>query len=207
MRIIPAVLLCLVAAPAFALDASPVERLSRLSLEDLGKVEVTSVSRAAQPLSSAAASIFLITRDDIRRSSARTLPEVLRLAPNLQVIRLTSTTYEIAARGFGGNQAAQNFPNKLLMLIDGRSVYSPLFSGIYFDAQDVLLDDVERIEVISGPGATLWGANAMNGVINVITRQAADTQGLLANVLGGNREQRADLRWGGKRGDAWNYRV
>jgi iron complex outermembrane recepter protein len=207
MRIIGGVLLCLAAAPAFALDASPVERLSRLSLEDLGRVEVTSVSKAAQPLSSAAASIFLITRDDILRSSARSLPEVLRLAPNLQVIRLNSSSYEVSARGFGGNQAAQNFPNKLLMLVDGRSVYSPLFSGIYFDAQDVLLDDVERIEVISGPGATLWGANAMNGVINVITRQASDTQGILANVLAGNREQRADVRWGGNSGDTLNYRL
>jgi iron complex outermembrane receptor protein len=205
MRIIRGVLLCLAAAPAFALDASPVERLSRLSLEELGNVEVTSVSRAAEPLGSAAAAIFLITREDIRRSGARSLPEVLRLAPNLQVIRLTATSYEVAARGFGGNQEAQNFPNKLLMLVDGRSVYSPLFSGIYFDAQDVLLDDVERIEVISGPGATLWGANAMNGVINVITRQSADTQGLLANVMAGNREQRAEARWGG-RSDALSYR-
>lgn len=207
MRIVAAALLLLCTAPAFALDASPVEGLTRLSLEELGRVAVTSVSKAAEPLSSAAASIFLITREDIRRSSARTLPEVLRLAPNLQVIRLTATSYEVTARGFGGNQAAQNFPNKLLMLVDGRSVYSPLFSGIYFDAQDVLPDDVERIEVISGPGATLWGANAMNGVINVITRQAADTQGLLAKAVGGNREQRFDARWGGKNAGALSYRV
>jgi iron complex outermembrane receptor protein len=170
-------------------------------------VEVTSVSRAAEPLGSAPAAIFLITRDDIRRSSARSIPEVLRLAPNLQVIRLTASSYEVGARGLGGNQEAQNFPNKLLMLVDGRSVYTPLFSGIYFDAQDVLLDDVDRIEVISGPGATLWGANAMNGVINIITRKTADTQGLLANVMGGNREQRAEARWGGRSGDALSYRA
>ncbi len=207
MKIIAGVLLFLAAGPAFALDAQDaVERLSRLSLEELGNVEVTSVSKAAQPLQSAAASIFLITRDDIRRSGAHSLPEALRLAPNLQVIRLTSSNYEIAARGLGGNQEAQNFPNKLLMLVDGRSVYTPLFSGIYLDAQDVLLDDVERIEVISGPGATLWGANAMNGVINVITRKSADTQGLLANVSAGNSEQRAEARWGARAGDALAYR-
>ena len=208
MRLSAAVWLCLAAAPVFAADAtSPVERLSRLSLEDLGKVEVTSASKAAEPLASAAAALFLITRDDIHRSGARSLPEVLRLAPNLQVIRLTSTSYAVTARGFGGNQGAQNFSNKLLMLVDGRSVYTPLYSGIYFDAQDVLLDDVERIEVISGPGATLWGANAMNGVINVITRQSADTQGLIANARGGNREQRLEARWGAKGSDALAYRI
>jgi iron complex outermembrane receptor protein len=207
MRIAEGVLLCLAAAPAFALDADPVDRLSRLSLQELGKLEVTSVSKAAEPLQSAAAAIFVITRDDLRHSGARSIPEALRLAPNLQVIRLTASSYQVSARGFGGNQEAQNFSNKLLMLIDGRSVYSPLFAGIYFDAQDVLLDDVERIEVISGPGATLWGANAMNGVINIITRGTAETQGVLANVMAGNRTQAAEARWGSRQGDALSYRA
>ena len=208
MKVIAGAILCLASLPALALnEREPVERLSRLSLEELGNVDVTSVSKAAEPLQAASASIFLITRDDIRRSGARTLPEALRLAPNLQVIRLTSTSYALGARGLGGHQEAQNFSNKLLMLIDGRSVYTPLFSGIYFDAQDVLLDDVDRIEVISGPGATLWGANAMNGVINVITRSSAQTQGALANVVAGNREQRAEVRWGAKHGDALTYRI
>jgi iron complex outermembrane receptor protein len=207
MRIVPGLLFCIVAAPALALDADPVERLSRLSLQELGKLEVTSVSKAAEPIESASAAIFLITGEDIRRSGARSIPEALRLAPNLQVIRLTASSYQVSARGFGGNQEAQNFSNKLLMLIDGRSVYSPLFSGIYFDAQDVQLEDVERIEVISGPGATLWGANAMNGVINVITRGSAVTQGLFAKLTGGNRDQAAEARWGGRPSDELSYRV
>jgi iron complex outermembrane recepter protein len=207
MKVLMGAVLCLVSIPALAAQGGSVTHLSRLSLEELGNVDVTSVSKAAEPLQEAAASIFLITRDDIHRSGARTLPEALRLAPNLQVIRLTATSYALGARGFGGNQEAQNFPNKLLMLVDGRSVYTPLFSGIYFDAQDVLLDDVDRIEVISGPGATLWGANAMNGVINVITRRSSETQGALANVIAGSREQRAEVRWGAMSGDALSYRV
>ena len=187
--------------------ADPIQQLSRLSLSELGDVEVTSVSKAAERLESAAASIFVITRDDILRSGAVSVAEALRLAPNLQVIRLTSSSYAIGARGFGGDQAAQNFPNKLLMLIDGRSTYSPLFSGIYFDSQDVLLNDVDRIEVISGPGATLWGANAMNGVINVITRKASATTGTVVRALGGNSEQGVEARYGANAGDALAYRV
>lgn len=178
-----------------------------MSLKDLTNVEVTSVSKTAEPLSRAPAAVYVITHDMIVRSGATSIPEVLRLAPNLEVRQLTSTTYAITARGFGGNQADQNFSNKLLVLIDGRSVYNPLFSGVYWDAQTVLLQDVDRIEIISGPGATLWGANAMNGVINIITRPAYLTQGTFASAGAGNQEQAADVRDGGKINEETAYRV
>lgn len=154
--------------------------LADLSLEELGRVEITSVSRRAQRLDEAAASVFVITGDMIRRSGAVSLPEALRLAPNLQVARIDAAQYAISARGF--NNA---IGNKLLVLIDGRTVYAPFFSGVYWDQQDVMLDDVDRIEVISGPGATLWGANAVNGVINVITRPAGQTQGTRVSAAAG----------------------
>src|SRR6185369_14049214 len=126
-------------------------------------------------------SVFVITTEDIRRSGATSLPEALRLAPNLQVAQVSASGYAISARGFNNSSA-----NKLLVLIDGRSVYTPLFSGVFWDVQDVMLEDVERIEVISGPGGTLWGVNAVNGVINIITRTAKSTPGGLAVVNGGN---------------------
>src|SRR5688572_6381489 len=153
----------------------PGRKLTELSLEELANLEVTSVSRRAESLADAPASIFVITAEDIRRSGATSLPEALRLAPNLQVARIDAGQYAISARGFNGLAS-----NKLLVLVDGRTIYTPLFSGVFWDQQDVLLDDIDRIEVISGPGATLWGANAVNGVINVISRVARDTQGMLA---------------------------
>jgi iron complex outermembrane recepter protein len=185
----------------------PADDLARLSLTDLANLDVTSVSKSAEGLQRAAASIYVITHEDILRSGASSIPEVLRLAPNLLVTQLTSSSYSISARGFGGNPVDQNFANKLLMLIDGRSVYSPLFSGIYADAQDVMLEDVERIEVISGPGATLWGANAMNGVINIITRASYLTQGSYADAAGGNQEQDTSARFGGRTSDETSYRI
>jgi len=178
--------------------------LTDLSLEQLANVEVTSVSRRAERLLDAPASIYVITAEDIRRSGVRTLPEALRLAPNLQVARTSAATYAISARGFNNSNG---LANKLLVLIDGRTVYSPVMSGVFWDMQYVMLEDVERIEVISGPGATLWGANAMNGVINVITRQARDTQGGLAVGGLGNVDQEASLRFGGRLGETGNYRV
>jgi iron complex outermembrane receptor protein len=165
--------------------------LSRLSLEELSNLEITSVNRRAEPLADAAAAVFVITADDIRRSGATSLPEVLRLAPNLHVARAHATGYAISARG--GNGAAAN---KLLVLIDGRSVYTPLFSGVFWDVQDVMLQDIERIEVVSGPGGTLWGTNAVNGVINVITRPAGDTRGTLAAAGAGNRDAAVAARHG-----------
>jgi len=131
---------------------------------------------------------------------------MLRLAPNLQVAQISAHQYIITARGFSGNIAAQNFSNKLLVLIDGRTVYTPLYSGVYWDMQDVLPQDIDRIEVISGPGATLWGANAVNGVINIITRTAAATQGAAFNVEAGGAERSAALRYGGQAGEALSYR-
>jgi iron complex outermembrane receptor protein len=187
-----------------ALAAERVSSLADLTLEQLANIEVTSVSGRAERLSDAPASIFVITGEDIRRSGARTLPEALRIAPNLQVARTSANAYAISARGFNNSNGLSN---KLLVLIDGRTVYSPVMSGVFWEQQDVMLEDVERIEVISGPGATLWGANAVNGVINVITRAARDTQGGLATAGLGNRDQGAGVRHGGKIGDSGHYRV
>jgi iron complex outermembrane recepter protein len=181
---------CLSASGAIAADSS-VRALKELSLDQLLDMKVTSVTKRSESLSDAAASIYVITQEAIRRSGVTTLPEALRLAPNLQVARADSVQYAISARGF--NNA---IGNKLLVLIDGRTVYTPLFSGVFWDQQDVMLQDVERIEVISGPGATLWGANAVNGVINVITRSAADTTGMLVSGLAGDNERGGALRYG-----------
>jgi iron complex outermembrane recepter protein len=194
-------------AQLLAGNSDPLSELSRMTLEQLANVEVTSVSKSAQSLSSAPASIYVISREDILRSGVMSVPEALRLAPNMQVNQLTSTTYSNGARGFAGRPDVQNFSNKILILIDGRSVYSPLFSGIDYDMQDVLMDDVDRIEIISGPGATLWGANAMNGVINIITRKAHDTHGKLVRLDAGAEEQAAALRYGGRMSDDASFRV
>jgi iron complex outermembrane receptor protein len=185
-------------------SAQTATELADLSLEELGKVtvNVTSVSGYAQRLSDAAASIYVISAEDIRRSGYTTLPEALRLAPNLQVARVDAGGYAISARGF--NNA---IGNKLLVLIDGRTVYAPFFSGVLWDQQDVMLDNVERIEVISGPGGTLWGTNAVNGVINIVTRTAASTQGLSAVATGGNEDKDVSFRYGGRVGDAAHFRV
>lgn len=192
---------------AAAQSAGTAGALAGLSLQQLSGLQVTSVSKAAEPLSRAPAAIFVITHDDIVQSGATTIPEALRLAPNLLVTQLSSTNFSISARGFGGNVPDQNYSNKLLILIDGRSVYTPLYSGVYLDVQDVLLSDVDRIEVISGPGATLWGANAMNGVINIITRNANATRGAFAEAAGGNLEQTLSARYGASLGDEGALRV
>jgi iron complex outermembrane recepter protein len=179
------------------------EELRGLSLEELSKVEITSVSKRSEPLSEAPAAIFVITGDDIRRSGATSLAEALRLAPNLEVARVNSQAYNISSRGMNSVNAS----NKLLVLIDGRSIYTPFFSSVFWDQQTVMLADVERIEVISGPGGTLWGSNAMNGVINVITKRAADTQGGIVDAKLGDFNQRGAGRWGGKLGSVGSYRV
>ena len=181
--------------------------LANLSIEQLGGVQVTSVSKHAESVSDAPASIYVITREEILRSGVRTVPEMLRLAPNLEVFQTSSSRYVVTARGFNGTQAAQNFSNKLLVLIDGRTVYNPLFSGVYWDMQDVLPEDIDRIEVISGPGATLWGANAVNGVINIITRNANDTQGGYVEGALGETERGAGIRYGGRLSDTASYRA
>jgi iron complex outermembrane receptor protein len=167
--------------------------LTELSFEELMDVEITSVSRRAQPLSEAAAAVFVISNEDLRRSGATSIPEALRMVPGLQVAQLDSNKWSVSARGFAGR-----FANKLLVLVDGRTVYTPGFSGVYWEQLDLVLEDIERIEVIRGPGATLWGANAVNGVINIITKSAADTQGGLA-LIGAGSEERLNgvLRYGG----------
>jgi iron complex outermembrane recepter protein len=176
-----------------------------MSLEQLANIEVISVSKKAQPLADAPSSLYVITGDDIRRSGAISVPEALRLAPNLHVAKSSGSAYSISARGANGSNTSA--PNKLLVMIDGRSIYSPLFSGVFWDVQDVMLEDIERIEVISGPGGTLWGVNAVNGVINIITRSSADTQGALASFSTGNRHDGAAFRYGGKLGDEASFRV
>ncbi len=202
----PSSLIILAALP-LAASAGESTSLAGLSLEELGRIEVTSVSRSAELLSEAPAAIYVITQDEIRRSGATTLLEALELAPNLRIHQMGAGSHVASTRGFGGAPEAQNFSNKLLLLIDGRSVYSPLFSGIYLDTQDVVLADIARIEVISGPGATLWGANAMNGVINVITRPAWLSQGSALTATLGSDQQHVTARYGAALGEAGAFRV
>ena len=171
--------------------------------------EVTTVTGQQSTVGRSPAAVFVITQEMIHRSGARSIPEALRMAPGLQVARINSNQWAVTSRGFNTNIGgifATN--NKLLVLIDGRTVYTPFYNGTYWDVQDVLLEDIDRIEVIRGPGATIWGANAVNGVINVITKRAADTQGGLANVGGGSEERGfANARVGGKSGENVHYRV
>lgn len=197
----------LLAWAAAAHGAAPVQfasapQLADLTLEQLANIEVTSVSGGPQGLLQAPASIFVITAQDIRRSAATSLPEALRLAPNLQVAQTSAGQWAISARGFQDSIA-----NKLLVLVDGRTVYSALFAGVFWDANDVVLEDIDRIEVISGPGGTLWGANAVNGVINVVTRSTADTQGVLVSVARSGRGGREVARWGGRIGEDTHLRI
>jgi len=173
-----------------------------MSLQQLTSLQVTSVAKTPQALSEAPAAIYVITHDAIVRSGATSLAEVLRLAPNLEVTQVSASDYVVSARGFNGDPQAQNFSNKMLILIDGRSVYSPLFSGVYLDANAVLVRDVDRIEVISGPGAALWGANAVNGIINIITRSAHDTTGGYASVGAGNLTEQIEGQYGSEVGDS-----
>lgn len=176
------------AAWAQTLAADSIESLQRLSIEELANLEVTSVSKMPESLHEAPAAVYVITHDDIIRSGARRIPDMLRLAPNLEVFQTSPDNYVITARGLSGSSSAQNFSNKIEVLIGGRSVYSPLYSGVYWDMQNVLPENIDRIEVISGPSATLWGANAVSGVVNVITRKSGDTQGVFLDLSGGNFE-------------------
>ena len=165
-----------------------------LSVEDLLNVEVISVAKKAKSLNDSPAAIFVISQDDIKRIGATSIPEALRLAPGIDVSRIDSNKWAVSARGFNGR-----FANKLLVLIDGRNTYTRAFAGVYWENQDVMLEDVDRIEVIRGPGATLWGANAVNGVINIITKHSADTQGgLLAAGFGTKEQGFGALRYGTK---------
>ena len=188
---------------AQAVAQKDVVDVTTMSVEDLMNMKVTSVSKRSQKVADAAAAVFVLTQEDIRRSGATSIPEALRLVPGIQVARIDENKWAISSRGFNGR-----FADKLLVLIDGRSVYTPLFSGVYWNVQDVMLEDVDRIEVIRGPGATLWGANAVNGIINIITKSARSTQAALAEAGGGN-EMRGftNVRYGNTiRQDAY-YRV
>ncbi len=200
------------AAPILALaflpcatSAQQMISLIDMTIEELTNIQITTVSKRPESLANAAGSVFVITGEDIRRSGATSLPEALRLAPNLHVARSSGSGYGISARGLNGSTTSA--ANKLLVLIDGRSVYSPLFSGVFWDVQDVMLEDVERIEVSSGPGGTLWGINAVNGVINVITKSANTTEGGLVSANTGNFNKSAAFRYGGELENSGNYRV
>ena len=197
--------LCALIAPAIAAagDAPTIGDLKQLNVEDLMNLQVTSVARHPEKLLETASAIRVITQEEIRRSGATSIPEALRLADNLQVAQKNSHDWAISARGF--NTA---LGNKLLVMIDGRTVYTPLYSGVFWDVQDYLLEDIDRIEVISGPGGALWGANAVNGVINIITKSAKDTQGLYTEAGGGTQLQDfGAVRYGGSLGADTQYRV
>lgn len=173
------------------------------SLEELIDYEVTSTARSPRKLSHTASAIFVITQEDIRRSGFTTLPDLFRMVPGMQVARTDPGDFAVSVRGFLGE-----FANKLLVLVDGRTIYSPLFSGVFWDYRDMMLENIERIEVIRGPGASLWGSNAVNGVINIITKDAAETQGAYATMAAGNtHEWYTGLRYGGKAGENLYYRV
>ena len=195
-------LLTLALPRLFAQDGG-VTTYKKLTLQELMDLEVTSVSRRPEKLSDTASAIQVITGDDIRRSGATSIPEALRLASNLNVAQVSSSQWAISARGFNSS-----ISDKLLVMLDGRTLYTPLYAGVFWDVQDTLLEDIDRIEVISGPGGTLWGANAVNGVINITTKEAKDTQGLLL-LGGGGTELRgfAGLRYGGALSPTLHYRI
>ena len=175
--------------------------LGRISIEDLLGIEITSASRKQQRTEDVAAAVFVITQEDIRRSGITTIPNLLRMAPGVDVAQVNANNWAVSVRGFNGS-----FADKLLVLIDGRSVYSRIFSGVLWDTELMMVDDIDRIEVIRGPGAAIWGANAVNGVINIVTKTAADTQGGLARVEAGGTGEQGAVRYGGALGSA-NYRV
>ena len=165
-----------------------------LDLKDVLNLEITSVSKKPQTVSKSAAAVFVITSDDIRRMGARTIPDALRMAPGIEVAQISASAWAVTARGFNGR-----FANKLLVLVDGRTVFSPSFSGVFWDVQDMVLADIERIEVIRGPGGATWGANAVKGVVNIITKSAAATQGGLLEASTGTAERGTlSMRYGGK---------
>lgn len=197
LALLSAVIVCYApSAVASSKEDAEVDKLLSLSLEELGNVTVTSVSKKSEPENEAAAAVFVLTQDDIRRSGATTIPEALRMVPGISVAQSGSNNWSVTSRGFNSQ-----FANKLLVLIDGRTIYSPLFSGVIWDSQDIMLEDIERIEIVRGPGATLWGANAVNGVINIITKNAHETQGGLATATAGNQMVGGAVRYGTKLAD------
>jgi iron complex outermembrane recepter protein len=209
----PAVLgLFLAVAGAFPQLARAIEQseqqdsqgpLKNLSLEQLGNVEVSTVSKSPEQVWDTPAAIYVITQEDIRRSGVATIPAALRLAPGVEVARIDSNKWSVGIRGFGSRLS-----RSVLVLIDGRSVYSTLLTGTYWEVQDTVIEDIDRIEVIRGPGGTIWGPNAVNGVINIITRNSKDTQGVLVSAGGGDLEQGfLSARYGGSNGNGLTYRI
>ncbi len=186
-----------------ASDQTSPAALKTLSLDELSQIEVTTPSKQPVKAFQTPAAIYVITGDDIRRSGATSIPEALRLAPGVEVARIDANKWSIGIRGFGSR-----LTRSVLVLIDGRTVYTPLFAGTNWDVQNTLMDDIDRIEVIRGPGGTIWGPNAVDGVINIITKDSKDTRGMLASAGGGNEEQGfANLRYGGGNGKDFSYRV
>jgi iron complex outermembrane receptor protein len=184
-------------------NPEPKGRLTHVSLEELGQIEVTTTSKEPVKASRTPAAIYVITQEDIRRSGATSIAEALRLAPGVEVARVDSNTWSLGVRGFGSALS-----RSVLVLIDGRTVYTPLFAGVYWQVQDTLLEDIERIEVIRGPGGTIWGANAVNAVINIITKNTKETRGTLVSTGGGNLDQGfVNFRYGAGNGQNFGYRI
>ncbi len=177
-------------------------QLKGLSLEQLGNIEVTTASKQPVKVSRTPAAIYVITQEDIRRSGATSIPEVLRLAPGVEVARIDAVKWSVGIRGFGSRLSRD-----VLVVIDGRTVYDPLYAGVYWEVQDTLMEDVDRIEIIRGPGGTIWGPNAVNGVINIITKSSKDTHGEMVSAGGGNEQRFLNFRYGAGNGTNFNYRV
>ena len=189
--------------PALGAEESISAEVLDLPLERLMDVSVVSASRKSQSLSDVSSAVFVISQEDIRHSGATTIPDLLRMVPGAQVASIDGHTWAVSIRGFNGN-----FANKLLVMIDGRSVYTPMYGGVFWDVQDTMFDNIERIEVIRGSGSTMWGANAVNGVINIITKNAQDTKGGLVTGLTGTRERATvEARYGAALTDSTNYRI
>lgn len=200
-KVLPRKKLAMLVAGMFSASAVA-EDYFDLSLEQLLETQVLSVSKKIETVANSPAAIYVVTSEDIARSGVTSIPDALRMVPGVNVARSDSNSWAISIRGFNSTLA-----NKLLVLIDGRSVYNPVFGGVLWEAQNLMLLDIERIEVIRGPGGSLWGANAVNGVINIITKHSRDTQGNLVNALTGNEESNLSARHGGAFGDDGAYRV
>lgn len=193
--------LCLLTQPVVA-KQNDTEDVFAMDLEDLLKMGVLSTSKKPQSVLKSAAAIHVINQDDIRRSGATTLPDLFRGVPGMQVAQVDANKWAVSIRGFN-----DRFATKTLVMIDGRTIYTPLFSGVYWNMHDMMLDDIDRIEIVRGPGGSLWGANAVNGVINIITKKASDTQGTMVSFIGGSLERNISARHGGKINDNTSFRV
>jgi len=204
LRLLFLFMICQIANFGFAAPNGFVDnKIMEMPLEDLMNMTISTVSRKPQNMSDTAAAVFVISQEDIRRSSANSIPELLRMAPGLAVARIDANKWSVTSRGFSGR-----FADDLLVMVDGRTVFSPLFAGTFWEALDLPLEDIERIEVIRGPSGTIWGANAANGAIHIITKKSIDTQGTLVSGGGGSEERGfMTLRHGGKIGKDFHFRV